>query len=223
MSAGLARKRIGYMPLEVGTSDVEGLVITLSPGASLSGRVRVEGRTDFASTAKSLALTHSLDGGQPLIPGVPEPWAEINPDGTFRIENVLPGKFSLWMDRLPGMYMKEARSGVTDILNQPFQFTGRETENLEIVLSPNVASLEGVVTDDRFSGASGARVVLVPNRSRHRTELFATTVTDESGRFSLTSIAPGDYTLYAWDAIELYQWFDMDFVRPMSDLVNRSS
>src|SRR6185369_9542587 len=58
MSAGLARQRIAYTPLAVGTSDVEGLVLILSSGASLSGRVRVEGRIDFASAVKSLALTH---------------------------------------------------------------------------------------------------------------------------------------------------------------------
>lgn len=224
LATRLAPERTGVMSLEVGSGDVEGLVIVLSPGASLPGRVRVEGRTDidvttvFSSGTKSIVLEPWFNGGpsgpSPIPGGALLSWAEIKPDGVFRIENVMPGEYSVGVGPLrPGMYVKEARLGLTDILSQPFRFSGRETGNLEVVLSPNVASLEGIVTDNRSSTAPGAQVVLIPKGSGHRTDLFKTAVTDQDGRFALTNVAPGDYTLYAWEAIEPNRWFDSDFVK----------
>jgi len=66
---------------------------------------------------------------------------------------------------------------------------------------------------DRFAPAKGAQLVLVPDHSRHRVELFKTTVTDQNGRFSIRNVAPGDYKLYAWEAIEPYSWFDPDVLK----------
>jgi hypothetical protein len=216
----LAPERAGSMSLEVGNSDIEGLVVTLAPGGSIPGRIRVEGRADidlttfFASGTKSVGFVPWFGGGQSLIPGASLlAWAEIKPDGIFRIENVMPGEHRVDVSVLrPGMYIKEARFGLTDILAEPFRFNGRDTGNLEIVLSPNVSSLDGIVTDGRASAAPEAQVVLIPKRSRHRTDLFKTVATDQDGRFALTNLAPGEYTLYAWEAIESNRWFDPDFV-----------
>ena len=215
--------RFGQMNIMVGNSDVEGLALTLSPGGSIPGRVSVEGKADFdlksvfASRVQYPTLGLFLLSGGGLSMGFEsqKPWAEVNPDGTFRIENVVPGDFSLQLANSlrPGLYIKDARFDGMDILSQPLHFTGKETGSLEIILSPNVASLEGVVTDNRRALVPGAQVVLVPKRFRYRTDLFLTAVTDQDGRFILSSIAPGDYSLYAWEAIEDYRWFDADFLK----------
>jgi 5-hydroxyisourate hydrolase-like protein (transthyretin family) len=220
LSARLAPERTGSVSIEVRDSDVEGLVVTLASGASLPGRLRVEGRRDidlttfFSSGTKAVALEPWFNGGPPRIPGgALTSWAEIKAEGVFRIENVLPGDYRLEVGvLLPGMYIKEARFGVTDILTQPFRFNGNDTRDLEILLSPNVASLEGIVMDSSASPAPDAQVVLIPKGSRHRIDLFKTAVTDHDGRFALTNFAPGDYSLYAWEAIEPNRWFDRDFV-----------
>jgi hypothetical protein len=214
-------QRIGYLPLDVRSANVDGIVITASPGSSISGRLRVEGTNDLAgvfvnTTAKpGVTLEPSSNGVQPATPGVPTPnYGPFNPDGTFRIDNVMPGEFRFQVSWLrSSFYIKEARYGATDILLQPFQFRGNEDSSLEIVLSPNVAAVEGVVLNNRLEGAPGAQVVLVPDRSRHRPTLFRTIATDQNGRFRLTNVAPGDYKVYAWEAVELYRWFDMDFLK----------
>jgi len=227
--------RIGQMNITVGSSDVEGLALTLFPGGSLPGRVSVEGKTDFdpktvfASRVQypSLGLFPLSGGDQSLVPESQEPWAEVHADGTFRIENVMPGDFSLQLaDSLsPGLYIKDAHFDGMDILTQPLHFTGKETGSLEVILSPNVASLEGVVMDNNRTAMPGAQVVLAPKRFRFRTDLFLSAVTNQDGRFSLSSIAPGEYSLYAWEAIEDYRWFDADFLKadePFSQSVQLS-
>jgi hypothetical protein len=100
------------------------------------------------------------------------------------------------------------------------QFTGRETGTLDIVISPNVASLEGVVTDNRLAGAPGAQVVLIPDESQPALNVKVAR-TDQNGHFSIPQIAPGDYKLYAWEAIETNAWFDPDLVRKYQQYATR--
>jgi hypothetical protein len=43
--------------------------------------------------------------------------------------------------------------------------------------------------------------------------LFRTATTDGSGRFSLTGIPPGDYSLFSWEALESFAYFDENILR----------
>jgi hypothetical protein len=222
-------QRIGHVPLEVRSTNVEGIVVTASPGASIAGRIRLEGQSDWASAFQSLngryslSLTPSSNGVRPVTPGVPQPNnSVINPDGTFRIDNVMPGEFRLQLAALrSAFYIKDAHFGVEDILARPFQFSGNEPGSLEILLSPNVGSIEGVVTSNRLAAATGVQVVLVPDKARHRIELFKAVTTNQNGRFSIGNLPPGDYRLYAWEAVELYRWFDADFLTAFDQFATR--
>ena len=212
-------QRSGYVPIEVGLSDVEGIVVTMSPGTTLNGRVRVEGEQPvsvgaFTNYPAGVRLDPSMNGGRPTTLGVPYPKSGLlNPDGTFRIDDVMPGEFRFVVNWSKAQYyVKQARFGTIDLLKQPLQFTGREQSTLEILMSPNVASIEGVVTD-RFSPAKSAQVVLVPDQARYRSELFKFTLADQNGRFALRDLAPGDYHLYAWEAIDPYSWFDPEVTK----------
>jgi hypothetical protein len=42
-------------------------------------------------------------------------------------------------------------------------------------------------------------------------------MTDGSGRFTISGIAPGDYRAYAWKTMERFQYFDSEFVREFID------
>jgi hypothetical protein len=55
--------------------------------------------------------------------------------------------------------------------------------------------------------------VLIPAGNRERTDLFRAVTADTNGRFAIQSVAPGDYKLVAWDAIEPYAYFDPELIR----------
>jgi hypothetical protein len=63
----------------------------------------------------------------------------------------------------------------------------------------------------------GVQVVLVPSK-RSRLDLYKTAVTDQSGRFAMTGITPGEYKLFSWEALEPFRFFDPDFLRPYESL-----
>jgi hypothetical protein len=216
MRAPQPKQRMGLVQVEVGSKDVEGIVVTISPGTTVSGRYRLEGGGNLGVSENSVVgirLIPSSNGEKPSVPGIQPPtFGSLNSDGTFRIENVMPGEFRLEVGKRPQHYVKEARFGSHDLLQSPFQFTGREQGTLEIVVSPNSASVDGVVLD-RQAGVRGAQVVLVPDRARFRYELFKSATTDQNGRFTLPNVSPGDYKVYAWESIEPYAWFDPEVLK----------
>jgi hypothetical protein len=111
------------------------------------------------------------------------------------------------MNGLPsGYYIKEARLGGADVLNQLALFS--RPGNLEIVLSSKAGQLKGVAK-------AGAQVVLIPEQFRSRDELYRTATADSSGRFTISNVVPGDYKLFAWERVERFAWLDAEFMEPL--------
>src|SRR6185503_4555896 len=128
-------------------------------------------------------------------------------DGAFRVENVRPGEYRIAIAGVPeGFYLKAAHLGNTDLINGPLRFSGGEVSGLDLLLSPNVGTLEGA-TD------AGAQVILIPSRNRERTELFRSVTADSAGHFMIGNVAPGDYTLMAWEALEPFAFFDPSMIQ----------
>jgi hypothetical protein len=67
------------------------------------------------------------------------------------------------------------------------------------MLRTGAATVEGSVQDAAGKPAIGATVVLVPTETRRQNRvLFRTATSDANGRFSLRSVGPGVYKLFAW-------------------------
>ena len=70
----------------------------------------------------------------------------------------------------------------------------------------------------RQEGAANRVVVLVPDvRLRQRSDLYKSASTDGSGRFRIMGVTPGDYKLFAFDAVDDTAWEDPDFIRTYED------
>jgi 5-hydroxyisourate hydrolase-like protein (transthyretin family) len=210
--------RLGFVHLEVGGSDVEGVVVTIPPGASISGRIVLEGQAVPASAfydgAGFVSLTRTPDPNHPTMPRDWEAGARFADDGSFQLNGITIGEYRVSLPQLtPGFYIKEIRYGLTDALARPFQFNPGQPARLEILLSQRVAQVNGVVFNARSEPVSGAQVVLIPNDSRDRAELFKGTTTDQDGRFTIRNAAPGQYRILAWETIEPWLWFDPDILK----------
>jgi uncharacterized surface anchored protein len=179
---------------------MEGPAITGSQGTSSLTQYRVQMRP---------AADGLLNYGGP----VPQS-QQTAADGTFRMDNVAPGEYRLSLAPLPpDVYVKQARFNQNDVLNKPMQFSISDSGMLEVVLSSRGGQLDGTVINERQQGAPGCQAVLIPDRQRDRADLYKTATTDASGHFTLRGIAPGDYRLFAWEAIDPYAYFDPEFMK----------
>jgi hypothetical protein len=204
-----ADRRVAQIAADVTGSDVDGLVITVGAGASIRGRLRVEGQT--------LAALGSLERLQvtlrPTTTGTTSNrHRAMTADGIFSLDNVPPNDYFTSVQPLPpGYYVKSARLDQVDALEQPLTISGPVSGTLDVLISRAAGRIDGTVVDDRGRGVPGVEAVLVPApRMRWRRDLFRTATTDNTGRFSFAGTPPGDYTLFSWEALESFAYFDED-------------
>ena len=217
--ASLVTRPNARVAIEVSNGDVDGVVLTLAAGFSIPGRLSVDGAA-LSSIAGwdrirvQLRPTVNSAFGPNLQPAAPAPQPP-GPDGNFALSGVSPGEFLLGpVTGLPaGFYVKEARFNQVDVLSQPMRFSGPISGALEIVLSSRVGQIEGIAVDAQSRAAPSAQVVLVPDRLRSRTDLYKTAFSDSNGHFLFRTIPPGDYRVFAWEALESYAYFDPDLLR----------
>ena len=195
------------VPVDVGSSNVDGVIVLLASPIPLAGRFRVEGGDQFDFTRLGLVL-------QSIDPTTGSPNAEIKPDGTFQIQNVYDGSYRVRVLGYPeGYYLKSVREGGSEVLESGLTIIhSQPPSHLEITLSPDGGRVEGTVLHEQRP-VSGAWVVLAPDAvGPDREDMSRGRVTDSFGRFSLLGLPPGDFKLFAWEPVQGTDYSDPDFL-----------
>jgi len=196
-------------------NDVDGVVITLSPGVDLHGRIVFESRSpsDANSSNPFANARVMIRPASTGVFGIGAP-PVVKPDGTFTISQVTPGTYLVSLLPLPGpdYYVKAVMLGRTDVLRDGFTVDRTPDTLLEIVLSGNAGRIEGSLVDNQSKPVSSTQVLLMPN-DRTRSDQYKFGFTDSSGRFTIRGIYPGEYKLFAMDTIEPGAHRDPEFMR----------
>lgn len=194
---------------DVENADVDGVILALTPGIELRGHLSVEGKAGPSGGGFTVGLTSEED---PYV----QASGDVKNDSSFVLGNVSEGTYNVWVGRESfDAYVKSARYGTVDALENGLTVQRGSDATLEITLSTNGARVEGSVANADSLPATGVWVVLVPEATRRNQErLFHTATTDQNGRFILRGIAPGTYKLFSWEEVEQGAWFDPDFLKP---------
>jgi hypothetical protein len=201
---------IGRLPLNVGNSNIENIELVVSPGMPVTGRVRVEGDTQVNLGTVMISLQPKEFG-----PFGGAGSSMVNPDGTFSIPNVSPNTYRInaGMRGSQPVYVKSVQVGEQYVPSRELSISEGAAPPITVVLSAATAQVSGQVTADSAKSNTGALVVLIPAADkRDQVELFRTATTDQYGKFTLKAIAPGEYTVYAWDQVEPGAWLDPEFL-----------
>jgi len=118
----------------------------------------------------------------------------------------------------PDLYVKDARLEGADVINEFLHVSGPVSGTLEIVLSSRAGQIDGTLVNEKSQPVPGIEAVMVPDRFRDRADLIKTAVTDKDGRFTIRGIPPGEYKIFAWEAIEQFAYFDPDVLRQFEQL-----
>ena len=204
------------LPIEVSGADVRDLVLMIGPGLAIEGQLYFEGTAPGAVSTtipEDAAVSVFLRQAENSVLTMPS--ATPDESGKFTLENVPVGAYQLWVTGLdPNYYVKRALLGSEEIPDSLVVIDARSTPALSVLISPNAGVLDGTVTGLDEDTLGSARVVLVPeDRLRRRTILYRISAVDETGRFSMSGIVPGDYTIFAWEELEGSVYFDPEFIR----------
>ena len=111
-------------------------------------------------------------------------------------------------------FVKAVNLGGKNIADSGFIVRGA-TYSLDIVVSANGATVEGVAIDDKDKPAPDVEVIFIPDaKHRERYDLYQQAATDQLGHFSLRGLNPGEYGVFALDAdVDRDGITDPEFVR----------
>lgn len=178
--------------LEVAGDNNQSLTISLTGGVTFDGRLGVAGPASLSLDHVYVGLIATNEDGSWGGQGA------VKKDGTFQITSVMDGSYRIALWGLEqGWYVKSARTGAEDILENGLQVEKETAGRLEIVVSSACAQLEGSVMDgDQV--AAGARVHLAPEPETPYNRLRLDNArTDQTGHFSIACLAPGKYRVVA--------------------------
>jgi hypothetical protein len=114
-----------------------------------------------------------------------------------------------------GYYLKP--SGEGDAVEAGVKVGRNHAATVELTLSTGAGRITGTVAKDQQPFA-GATVVLVPDGARRgQPRFYRQALTDSGGRFTISSITPGDYKVFAWEEIERGMYLDPDFLQLYED------
>ena len=185
----------GSIPVEVTTSDVDGLLIVLKPGAVLRGRVTYEDPPDRPGRGP-LRVVQGF--GRTAINRPGGRAATVAEDGTFELSGLF-GEVALSVEgQPPGYVVKSVRYRGRDITHVPTEFESDPGQPVDIVLTNRTAQLSGRVLDETGKPVAQAVIVRFPAdparwkgfRDWHGANVY-------NGSFGLTGLTAGDHLIAA--------------------------
>lgn len=198
-----AGKRLSArVPVDAGASDIDNIVVNLDAGFTVTGNVRVVSQSGQTPSIPQFGLN--------LIPsesGNESGLLKWEPDRTgFTVNDLLAGTYRLNVSPPPPYYVSSATLGGQDILNSEVPIS-QAAGPIEVVLRDDGGSIDGDVADANGQPVTSG-VMLIRNFTR-----VAVTASQANGHFRLQNLAPGDYTIYAWDSPDDVEYADTDWMR----------
>jgi protocatechuate 3,4-dioxygenase beta subunit/uncharacterized protein (DUF2141 family) len=207
--------------LQIGSSNVDGLRLAPQPGAVLRGHLRMESRGGTRIAPEASVVLQSADselaGGTMVSEQGFSSTAHVSADGSFEWKDVPPGKYFVQIahenDANGDWFLKSVLAGGRDLNDSGISVNGGAIM-LDLVASADGGSIAGVVVDGQGQAVANAVVVAVPEEHlRNRPDRFKKTISDQSGRFTLHGISPGDYTLFAWESVDGDAYYNPEFLK----------
>lgn len=206
-----AIERIVIRPVLIAPRTGYTTTVSLGLPQSLNGQLFLES----GASADLRQVAVSLISADPDLPSPRSALARAN--GQIVLDGILPGSYVIDTSNLPqDLYMKAARSGDDDVLEQTLTVEKRGASNpLQILLGNDGGHVTAKVFDSKGEPHAGANVVLIPDTARrHRREQYRVGITGDDGQIILRGIPPGSYKAFAWEELQPNAYLNSIFVEP---------
>lgn len=156
---------------------------------NISGTIDIERGTDTnrqITPSQIWLQLASVDNPAPA----PMP-VEVKDDGTFTIENVLPGEWWIHANG-PGLYVKSVWLASDEVTHRPLDLTSGAAPPLRIIVSTNTATIRGTAP----LGQSVFAERIDDDDPQH---IRMGAQVDANGQFTMPNLAPGRYRVVVQD------------------------
>lgn len=210
------------LDLNVGGEDVDGLMLAMAPGATVTGTVVTDTGEppDFRASQLQIAA-RSADAGMPGF-GFGGGGARVSDDWTFELGSLTDAQL-IRATTPQGWTLKAVTLNGQDITDTPVEFPqGRTVSGVQIVLTKKVSALSGTVTDSRGRLVLDATVVVFPadeKRWGFQSRYIKAARPDQQGQYRINALPPAtSYIVVALQGLEDGQAGDPEFLATIKDL-----
>jgi len=210
---GWTEGEFGTLPVVVADADVIGLVVAMSAGSTIHGRIRFDSSSGNTSPPPPASIEISpVPSDFDLSPSNPAT-ADIHEDGSFDLAGV-NGPRRIEVTRVPaGWTVDSVRVAGVDATDRPISFGKAEQSrgDVEIVLTDRVSELRGTVTGEGDQPAVGSAVIaFATDRARwyDRSRFVRRAVSGSKGEFAIEGLPFGTYYVAAVERADGDGWRD---------------
>ena len=185
---------------EVSEGDLTGLIVKVRRGASISGVVVIEGTNERSILAKlpQLHLNYWSESQALAVPTFNE-GEKINPDGSFRIWGLRPGKVRLMLGGWPPLkgfsLLRVERDGVEQragIVEVP---AGGQVSGVRVVIEYGTGVIRGQARVENGVLPEGSHIYISVRRASQTELSLPGAEVDARGRFVIDGLPAGEYQL----------------------------
>jgi len=201
---------LGSLAVVVNGQDLDTVSVQLAAGATMTGTIVVPpGNTTDPSQLRVNVTVPSLD---PDVFGGPQPTGRVDKDGKFTITGIAEGSHLIRAGGPAGWTMKSVSIGGRDVTDAPVSVrSGQNVGNVQIVFTDHIAEVSGTITNASNAAAPDYTILVFPTDTslwRPQSRQIQTTRPDQTGKFRMRGLPPGDYYIAAIDPAEPGEWFD---------------
>ncbi len=218
------------VPITSSGQDITDLVITTSPGKTISGQVIFEGAS--AGQQSMRVNASSPDPGSPPLTRIYDnTQGVIDEKGRFQLRglsgsravfNAFPATPSMGA---PTWFLKSVTIDGENVTDVPFDLsTARDDTKVEIVMTDKQTTISGIVRNIRGEQVNDYTVVMLPERLKEgaiASRYTRTVRPDQQGRFQARGLPPGDYIAAAVDSLEQGGHWDPAFRKQIEPTAKR--
>ena len=137
----------------------------------------------------------------------------VDEKGAFLSPDIPEGHYAVTVGGLPPTaYVADIRFGAASVFDNGIDIGG-QPQPLQVVVAADGATVQGIVVS-KSRPMPNVTVVLVPPEPRRKnTLLYKSVVADNNGKFKIQAVAPGSYTVFAWQNVVPGAWQNAEFLQ----------
>jgi hypothetical protein len=205
------------MRATIDRQDLQNVLITTAPGATIAGTVATDTGAPVPSSLKTLAVETVFNVPQAGASNVAV--VDVGANGQFSMTRLFGPRVIRASEPTGQWAVKSVTLNDADITDAAFHFKqSSDPLNLRIVITANTATIAGVTADTAGKPIPARVVVFESDESRWGfTSRFVRSIESGSdGRYHVDGLLPGNYRIAAVTYLEEGAWYDADVLRQLT-------
>jgi Carboxypeptidase regulatory-like domain len=204
----------GTMALSVDGSDMGDVAVVLSAGATITGTVTFQPGSNPAPEITQVRI------GAPSTDQTafgPQANARVDKDGRFTLTGVSTGPHLIRPNgNTRGWMLKSVAMDGRDVTDTPIDVrAGQTLTNVAVVFTDKLTEVNGTITTQSGTPVPDYTVLAFatdPALWRPQARQIMTTRPDQTGKYRIRGLPPGDYYIAPVDPAEQGEWFDPTYL-----------